>query len=137
MKSGLSFDRDRLGAWALERIPHTDTWGEWYQAIGFERDGEIVAATIYNHYTGPNVMTSIAGAPGRRWLTRGYLLAIFRYPFEQLGVRRITALVEAHNADSLRFVRHLGFKREGVMRHGAVNDDLIVFGMLREECRYI
>jgi RimJ/RimL family protein N-acetyltransferase len=121
--------------WAAERIPHVDDWGV-FEAIGLEHDGQIVAATIYNHYTGPNIMTSIAGAPGRRWLTRAYLRAIFRYPFVQLGVRRITALVATRNADSIRFVTHLGFKREGLMRHAAVDDDLIVFGMTREECKY-
>lgn len=120
----------------MERIPHVDDWGQ-YEAIGLVRDGEIIAATIYNHYTGPNVMTSIAGAPGRRWMTRAYLGAIFRYPFLQLRVRRITALVETCNSDSRRLVEHMGFTVEGLMRHAAVDDDLLVYGMLRQDCRFL
>jgi RimJ/RimL family protein N-acetyltransferase len=119
----------------LARIP-VDGWGE-FEAIGLERNGELIAGTVYNHYTGPSVMTSIAGIPGRRWLTRGYLGAIFRYPFVQLGCRRITACIETRNWQSLRFVKHLGFKYEGVLRHGAADDDLILLGMLRDECRYL
>jgi len=120
----------------MARIPHVDDWGR-YTAIGLERGGQIIAATIYNHYTGPNVMTSIVGEPGRRWLTRQYLGAIFRYPFLQLGVRRITALVATRNSDSRRFVEHLGFTVEGLMRHAAVDDDLLVYGMLRQDCRFL
>lgn len=136
MSSAVFFDRERIGEWAKTRIPHVESWGE-YSAIGLERDGQILAAVIYNHYTGPNVMTSIAGAPGRRWLTRDYLRAIFRYPFVQLEVRRITALVATRNAESRRFVEHLGFTIEGLMRHAEVDDDLMVYGMLRQECRYL
>lgn len=109
-----------------------------YSAIGLERDGEIIAGVVYCAHSGPNVITHIASDGTRAWLTPAYLGAIFRYPFMQLRCARITAIVRADNADSIRFVVHLGFREEGRMRQAeADGTDLIIFGMLRSECRFI
>lgn len=134
--TALFFDSSAVGEWVRERVSHVDEWGP-FTAIGLERDGELIAGTVYNHYTGANVMMSFAAIPGRRWLTRSYLRAMFRYPFAQLGVRRVTGFVASKNADSLRFSRHLGAREEGVMRQALPDDDLVIFGMLREECRWL
>jgi RimJ/RimL family protein N-acetyltransferase len=109
-----------------------------YTAIGLERDGELVAGVVYNAHTGPNLITHIASDGSRAWLTPAYLAAIFRYPFLQLRCARITAIVRADNADSARFVQHLGFTEEGRLRRAeADGTDLIIFGMLLSECRFI
>jgi len=109
-----------------------------YSAIGLASDGEIVAGVVYCAHSGANVITHIASDGSRAWLTPAYLGAIFRYPFIQLGCARITAIVRADNADSRRFVTHLGFVEEGRMRRAeADGTDLIIFGMLRSECRFL
>ena len=55
-----------------------------------------------------------------------------------VGCRRVTGLVHDNNHDARRFDEHLGFKQEGVLRKAAPDgDDMIVYGMLREECRWI
>lgn len=113
-----------------------DDWGN-FEAIGLERDGRPIAATIYNHFADSNIVMSFAAIPGKRWLTRAYLSAIFRYPFVQLGVRRVTGFVALKNTDSLRFAKHLGAKTEGLMRHALPDDDLVVLGILKHECRWI
>lgn len=136
LAASFSFDRERVGAWAAERIPYVTTWGDWYQAIGLERDGELIAATVYNFYSGSSIAMSFAAVPGRRWLTRAYLATIFRYPFVQLGVRRVTGFIASRNTNSIRFAEHLGAKREGLMRDALPDDDLLVYGLLRSECRY-
>ncbi|WP_369674540.1 hypothetical protein, partial [Enterococcus faecium] len=53
-------------------------------------------------------------------------------PFVQWNLRRVTGLVPAKNADALRFDLHLGFEREGYLKHALPDDDLIVLGMTRE-----
>jgi RimJ/RimL family protein N-acetyltransferase len=126
-----------LGAWSSERIAHFNPSEQPFTAIGLERDGEIIAATIYNYYSGASIAMSFAAIPGRRWLTREYLHAIFRYPFVQLGVRRVTGYVATRNFASVRFAYKLGGKLEGVMRKALPDDDLLVFGLLREECKWI
>ena len=109
-----------------------------YTAIGLECDGELVAGVVYELHTGPNVLTHIASDGSRAWITPAYLGAIFRYPFVQLGCTRITGLVRGDNIDCHRFSTHLGFRKEGVMRCAESDGtDLIIFGMLKSECRFL
>lgn len=130
-------ERDRCAEWARLRIGHVDSWGEWCEAIGLERDGELIAVVVYNLFSGADIAMHIAAVPGRRWMTREFLRVAFRYPFVQLGVRRVTGYVPASNADALRFDLHLGFVQEGCMREAMENgEDIIVLGMLERECRW-
>ena len=126
--------RDRCAEWARARIPHVPSWGEWCEAIGLEDDG-LLAVVVYNLYSGSDIAMHIAAVPGRRWMTREFLRVAFRYPFVQLGCRRVSGYVPASNTDAQRFDEHLGFVREGLMRHALPDDDIIVYGMLREEAR--
>lgn len=130
-------ERERVGNWAKDRIGHIQSWGEWYQSIGLERDGELIAAVVFNYYSECDIAMHLAAIPGKRWLTRAFLRTAFSYPFDQLGVRRITGYVPAKNLDARRLDEHLGFKCEGIMRHALKDDDVILFGILREECRFI
>lgn len=120
----------------MQKIPHVETWGQ-FEAIGLERNGKPIAATIYHDYTRANILMSFAAIPGRRWLTREYLRAIFRYPFVQLGVRRVTGVIASRNSDSLRFAHKLGAKFEGTLKHALPDDDLVVMGILKEDCRWL
>jgi RimJ/RimL family protein N-acetyltransferase len=131
------FDRERLGNWALERIPYAGVWESWYQAIGLERDGRIIASVVYTHFTGYDIAMHVAAERGRMWARPSFLRACFTYPFEQLQCRRVTGYVPAKSADVLAFDRKLGFVYEGRLRKALPDDDLVVLGMLREECRYI
>jgi RimJ/RimL family protein N-acetyltransferase len=76
-------------------------------------------------------------AEGKRWMNRQILFAAFDYPFNQLGVRRITGLVPGKNMQARGFDEHIGFRLEGVMRNALKDDDILVYGMLREECRWL
>lgn len=108
------------------------------QAIGLESGGGIVAAVVYEGKSGANILMHVASDGSRHWMTPAYLAACFRYPFVQLGCNRITGLVRADNIDAQRFDEHLGFKREGQLRAACTDGmDLIVYGMLKSECRFI
>ena len=108
------------------------------QGIGLQKDGRLIAGVLYDDFNGSNVWMHVAAEPGKRWLTREYLQACFAYPFNQLGVRRITGWVEASNTDARRFDEHLGFKQEAVLT-GAARDggDVIIYRMFKEECKYV
>lgn len=109
-----------------------------YSAIGLERDGKLVAGVVYEQHTGPNVMMHVASDGSRYWMTPAYMAACFRYPFLQLGVNRVTGLVRSDNADAQRFDEALGFRIEGVLREAASDgSDMILYGMLKRECRYL
>lgn len=108
-------------------------WNGHYVAIGYERDA-LCGGVVFTQYSKANiVVATVLEAP----LTRRFLRAIFYYPFHQLGVRRVTALVDAKNTKSRSLVEKVGFVKEGTMREAAPEDDVIVYGMLRSECRWI
>lgn len=131
-------DPDRIMRFVAER-----TGEERYRdfsAIGLERDGELVAGVVYQLYTGPggSILMHVASDGSREWLSRAYLAACFRYPFVQMQCRRITGLVRADNTAAQRFDEHLGFRREGLLRQGCTDGaDMILYGMLASECRYL
>ena len=71
-------------------------------------------------------------------MTKDFLFRSFAYPFIQLDCHRVTGLVRADNMEARRFDEHLGFKQEGVIRKGAADGtDMILYGMLKEECRFL
>ena len=111
---------------------------ENFSALGLlGDDGALVAGVLYNHYHHPSIMMHVGALQGRMWLTREFLFAAFDYPFNQLKVNRVTALVPKKNKDARKFDEHLGFKLEGVMRQALSDDSMMVYGMLRSECKYI
>lgn len=127
---------DRLIPWAEQRI------GEKFRsdarAIGQERDGQIVAAVVYDNFSNVDCNMHIASDGSGKWLTRELLVRAFAFPFIQCGFRRVTGLVPADNAEALKFDLHLGFEIEGRCREAMPDgSDVIVLGMLRRNCRYI
>jgi RimJ/RimL family protein N-acetyltransferase len=122
--------------WVAERVGEDDF--EDGVAIGLEEDGEIIAGVVYTMFTQAGVTAHIAAVPGRRWMTRDFLWRIFAYPFIQLKCNRISGLVRADNLEAQKFDEHLGFKREGLLRRACTDGtDMILYGMLREECRFL
>jgi RimJ/RimL family protein N-acetyltransferase len=127
---------ERVMRFVAERVGEPEFHG--YSAIGLERDGELVAGVVYEQHTGPNVMMHVASDGSRYWMTPAYMAACFRYPFLQLEVNRVTGLVRSDNAAAQRFDEALGFKPEGVLREAASDGtDMILYGMLKRECRYL
>lgn len=109
-----------------------------YAAIGLERNGELIAGVLFDNKSGANIHMHVASNGTRHWMTPAYMAACFRYAFVQSECKRITGLVRADNVDAQRFDEHLGFKREGQLRAACTDGtDLIIYGMLKEECRYI
>ncbi|MFT0547872.1 GNAT family N-acetyltransferase [Allopusillimonas ginsengisoli] len=99
--------------------------------------GKIQAVVIFDLMTDVDCRLNIATDGKRRWLSKAFLAWIFRVAFVQWSMRRVSALVEAHNAQSVKMVERLGFVQEGVLRKAFGEQDGILFGMLREECRYL
>lgn len=131
------FDQpERIAEFVRARIPECAHWDDRYSAIGLEDGGELIAGVLYDTLSTTNICMHVAAEPGTPWLTRDFLKHVFGYPFGQLGLPRVTALTAEDNAASLKLQEALGFTREGVMREGMGNRDLIVSGMLRRECRY-
>ena len=107
-------------------------------AIGLRRDGELVAAAVYEGFNGQNMWVHLCGVPGARWMTREFLRAGFAYPFLVCGVKRLSGYVNASNHEARRLNEHFGYRVEATLA-GAAPDggDVLIYVMRREDCRYV
>lgn len=126
-----------VAEWICDRVPELEL-STPYTAIGLAKDGELIGGVLYDTYTRINIDMHAAGVPGKRWLSPYSMGEIFRYPFRQLGVKRVTARVRAKNAVARKLVEQAGFVLEGVVRQALPGgEDCCIYGMLREECRWL
>ena len=131
-------NRKRGLEWAVPRL--NTIHGDWSGAscLILERDGDITAVAVYNHWYPLNSVEISIASVGRNWLTRPFLGAVFYYPFKEWKMRRVGSSIAADNAKSIRFCEHLGFVREGCIREGAgPGKDLFIYGLLKSECRFL
>lgn len=104
-------------------------------SIGYVVDDKIKAGCVFNWFTGTNVQMHVAGTG--MWAKKEFINTCFRFAFNKLGVLRVTGLVPVSNEKAIKLNEHLGFKVEGTLRMSDGYDDLLIMGMLKEECRYL
>ncbi|MGN1209800.1 MAG: GNAT family N-acetyltransferase [Duodenibacillus sp.] len=137
MTSFIVYNKPFVVNWVSKQLPGKEDFPLDSPSIGLIRDGRLIAGVVYTMYTGNGICMSVAGT-GRKWLTREFLYVSFAYPFVQLGCSRVSGLVRVDNHDAQRFDEHLGFVKEGVIRKGDDDGtDLILYGMLKEDCRWL
>jgi len=108
------------------------------KGIGLERGGELEAGVLYEGFNGQNVWMHVAAEPGSSWMTRGFLRYSFEYPFNEMGVKRVSGYVSEGNAASRRLVEHLGFKPEARLKQASEDgSDVIIYSMWRDDCRFL
>jgi RimJ/RimL family protein N-acetyltransferase len=136
MKTAVYGEDQYVIPWVGKRIDEDDFGSA--TSIGLTENGVLIAGVVFNLYNGPSVCIHVAAEPGKRWMTRDFLFRTFAYPFIQLKCNRITGLVRVDNLEAQKFDEHLGFKKEGLLRKAATDGtDMILYGMLREECRWL
>lgn len=104
------------------------------QAIGLEKNGNIIAGVIYERYNGESMWVHVA-IEGR--LTPAYLRAIFDYPFVYCDVKKVIGTVSSGNVKAIKFDENLGFTEEARIRDAAPDGDIIIYTMSKDQCRYI
>lgn len=129
-------EEDRLLPWAAERIGLPSFRRDAY-SIGLERDGDLCAVVVFDTFSQCDVHMHIASDGSGRWMNKELLIRSFAFPFVQLGLRRITGMVPSKNARAIAFDENLGFEREGLCRDALPDDDIVVMGLLRKNCRFI
>lgn len=122
-----------VGHWVMGRI------GGFFDpvcmsAIGWETEGKLTAGASYRDWNGVSIEGQIAAD---KPLTRGFILAIFDYPFRQLGARKIIATTSADHIRSNRLLQRLGFVEEARLRDAAPGGDLLIYSMRRQDCRLV
>jgi len=125
----------KLGLWMSQRIPHfvpknftTIAW--------FERGVGIIACAMFHNYRTTDIEISFAAEPGTKWMQRDLINMVLRYPFNQLGCHRLTAIVRKDNKRARKLVQQIGFKQEGKIRRADVDGhDMFLYGLLPGENR--
>lgn len=98
--------------------------------------GRFLGGFIFTGYTGSMVMTHMAGVGGH-WCSPELMWVIFDYCFEQLGVKKVLCTVGSNNTKSLEQVQRAGFRHEYTIEDGIPDGSLIMFSMLRENCKWL
>jgi RimJ/RimL family protein N-acetyltransferase len=101
----------------------------------FIANAEPYGVAAFERYTGDDVEFHYSGEPG--FLTRPFIRACARYIFNQLGCARVTGRASAFRPKGIEMAMRVGFKHEGTLRQAYKGTDIYVFGMLREECRWL
>jgi len=124
---------DAVGNWVAARV-QGKYFAEGSQAIGLERDGQIIAGVIYENFNGASIVCHIA-IEGR--MTKGYLKAIFAYPFEFCKVKKIIVAVVSNHAKSLKLVTNMGFSEEARLKDASRDGDIIFLTLAKKDCRFL
>lgn len=127
-------DKIRVGDWVANHVGQLSSWGGFY-AMGAEHKGELTAGVVFNNFTNSSATVHLAVSKPKKILSE-LLDHAFLYAFETCSLRRLTGLVEANNAKSLKIIKHLGFVEEGVMREaGTDGQDIIVLVLWPDKYR--
>lgn len=124
-----------IAAWVAQNLPHVgdDGFGPC-TAIGVMRGGEIVAGVVFSGYRQSYQSIDVAiFATTPAWASRRMIVGILAYPFVQLACERVGATVESRNLRAQKFLKGIGFVREGVARRGFGYDHAAIYSMLRRE----
>lgn len=97
--------------------------------------GHFLGGVIYTGYTGSMIMMHMAGVSN--WMTPELVWCCFDYPFMQLAVKQVMCTVGSNNLISINITKRLGFKHEHTIVDGIPHGDLLLFKMLREDCKWL
>ncbi len=133
------FDAQKVGSWVTEKAGGTVT--KLCKAIGYEHNGQLIGAVMYDGFTGDDdgggtiFIHSRIDLPNK--LPREFYWMVFDYPFNQLKVQYVRGIVNANNLQAQKFNEHVGFKREALLRDYFLNGDAIIYGITRDDCRFL
>lgn len=116
----LVFGEDQhVAQWTANRIPAMagSPFAPPFTAIGVADDaGAPLAGVVYSNYNPvAGVIEVSMAAASPRWARRGVIRALLHYPFKQLAVQKVFAVLPSTNTRALRFIEGIGFRREGVL----------------------
>jgi hypothetical protein len=129
--------------WNIVSGPHVGHWvmsrtdgaynADRSAAIGLERDGELVAGTVYEMWNGKSVVCHIT------WdqITPAYLAAVYDYPYNVANVDKIIGPISSNHTRALKLVTKMGFSEEARIKNAAPDGDIVFMTQTPERCRYL
>ncbi len=123
--------------WAFINARVGVPWSSDFRAIGVVRNDCLAAVVAYNGFTGRTCFMHDA-IDDPTVIDRTFVREIFKYPFEQCGVKYILAMVDSANERALSINRRIGFKE--ILRldgAGLEGPDMILLQLDAASCRYL
>ena len=108
---------------------------------GLQPDAVFIANTkpygvaAFERWNGSDIEIHFAGERG--FLSRTFLRSCAHYVFTQLGCDRVTGRLPAIRPQGKVIAERIGFVHEGTLRRGHNGTDILIYGMLKEECRWL
>ncbi len=131
----------------MTRIIHNAEVGHWIarqfngvypegaaQAIGFERDGKMVAGMFFENFNGRSMIAHMA-INGRA--TAEFYRKCAEYAFKQCGVFKLIAPIPSENVKSIRLVEKMGFLEECRIFNASPDGDIVLFTLIEQNCRFL
>ena len=117
----LVFGHDKLIAqWVANRIDYVPSRPGVFDpcvATGVADGLDMLAGVVYHDYFPDYRTMSISmAADSPRWCTRGVVIGLLAYPFEQMGVNVLWHAVLRDNERMIKLAKGLGFVREGGLK---------------------
>lgn len=114
---------------------------EWFtgrgQTVGLlDSEKGPIACALYEGHNGASVMVHLAKAPDAS-LCHEFIWYGSYYPFVELGVNVLIAPVESTNSRSIKFTEHYGFTLGATLKDAAVDGDLLLYTMKRDDCPWL
>ena len=132
------FDQDAtMLEWASQRLKVKFEAGNSAWLTNLSKDGEIQAVVVYTRFSPFNCEMSVASNGNRKWFSRECARAWFGYPFNQMKVRRVSAVTETSNLSSIRMLEKLGFVKEATLSNWFGDTDGVLYRMLEKDCKWI
>ena len=97
-----------------------------------DAEGRAVNLAAVAHWTGDDCEIFLASDGALR---RDFIKAVFRYAYDDCGCVRVTCRVD-EALDWAQSLPRIGFKLEGRLRQAFDGRDVLIFGMLKGECRF-
>lgn len=121
----------RLLAWAQHQLDMAFQPGaRWIANVD---DTGILCVVVYQNWHRTGCEMAIASSTPR-WASRAFLRAGFAYPFEQLGLQRVTFVTSAWNYACITLCRRLGAVKEGELRrYYSDGSNAVIYGLFHEE----
>lgn len=99
-----------------------------------DRNCRLIAALIFNDFADHNIEMSYVGKGG---FSKGICRQIAKFCFIELDCERVTLRTKASNQKLIAALEWGGFVKEGTLRKWYGDENAVVLGMLKEECRFL
>lgn len=132
--------RKPIGEYLKKKCHISADIGDQFSYIGFIENNKILGGFLFTDFDGHNIYVHLA-LESPRLFTRKHIRYVFDYGFRQINCGRMTAVCKNGFKRNERILSGTGWTKEGVIRQVMKIDnefvDAAVFGMLKEECKWI